>query len=165
MLGSQKVAGKSCIKTENSQVAVTGAIITSTYISCVIVYRLIQVRCCQETSHNENSLGNFLSPTHILYYTYQYTISPIYCTVYTYHYTISPICTIMNHRWQNWGNYRKTNVPHFYLSLHRIVLSSISSVLILYTRNFSRCVNFTDFAVSRAAVKIYSMKILLSLII
>ena len=33
---------------------------------------------------------------------------------------------------------------------------------ILYTRNFSRYVNFTDFVVSRDAVKIYSMKILLS---
>ena len=29
-----------------------------------------------------------------------------------------------------------------------------------YTRNFSQYANFTDFAVSRAAVKIHSMKIL-----
>ena len=34
--------------------------------------------------------------------------------------------------------------------------------LVPYTRNFSRYVNFTDFAVSRATVTIYSVKILLS---
>ena len=36
----------------------------------------------------------------------------------------------------------------------------IKTNLIPYTWNFSRYVNFTDFAVSRAAVKIYSVKIL-----
>ena len=38
-------------------------------------------------------------------------------------------------------------------------------ILIPYTRNFSRYVNFTDFVVSRAAVKIYSVKILPSCVI
>ena len=81
VLGSQKVAGKSCIKTENSQVAVIGYLYIHT--SCVVIYILIQVRRSQETSHNENSLGNFyrLHNMYILYYTYQYTIAPIYTIV------------------------------------------------------------------------------------
>ena len=71
VLGSQKVAGKSCIKTENSQMAVTGYLYI--HVSCVVFYMFIQVRCSQETSHNENSLGNFYYlHMYILYYTYQY---------------------------------------------------------------------------------------------
>ena len=75
------------------------------HISYVVFYILIQVRCSQETSYNESSLGNY-----ILYCTHQYTLSPIY--------------TIMNHRWQNWGDYRNAKGHHFYLSLHGVVVSS-----------------------------------------
>ena len=56
------------------------------------------------------------------------------------------------------------NLTHLYGGSAIVVPTSdiifAPAVSIPYTWNFSQYVNFTDFAVSRAALKIYSVKIL-----